>query len=101
MKGKPAPCSLWALSIRTAACLLGLSSTGGVDAAPLMPPGAFLRRPVSGSAALNRQIARDTVVSDRYARLLHLSPKLVRHALGDLHPTRLPQTRLLEVYYVD
>lgn len=65
-----------------------------------MPPGAFLRTPVSGMAALNQQLRVDSRVVSRYSRLLRLSPEMVRATFAQLHLTYLHQDRMLEVYYV-
>jgi len=65
-----------------------------------MPPGAFLRSPVSGVDALTRELRADSLVTSRYSRLLRLSPEMVRATFAHLRLIRLKQDMLLEVHHV-
>ncbi len=65
-----------------------------------MPPGAFLRSPVSSIDMLNRELRTDTLVVSRYSRLLRLAPDMVRATFAQLHLTHLQKDMTLEVHYV-
>ena len=91
---------------RIASFLLLSLLGGGVLVAPSahadsdMPPGAFLHNPVSDVAALDRELRDDSVASERYSRLLRLSPARVRATFAHLHLTRLLRDMVMEVHYV-
>src|SRR5579871_4974533 len=65
-----------------------------------MPTGAFLQQPAPTVAALTWQLSKDRVVSIRYARLFNMSPQMVHQAFGRLRLVRLPEDRVLQVFYV-
>ncbi len=65
-----------------------------------MPPGAFLRNPVSDVDALSRELREDSVAVSRYSHKLHLSPAIVRANFAHLHLTRLKRDIIMEVCYV-
>lgn len=92
---------------RAFACLLFMGCLLPFAAAPAsaresngMPPGAFLRSPVSGVSALDQQLRTDSLVVSRYSRLLRLTPAMVRSTFAQLHLTHLRKDTVLEVYYV-
>src|SRR5258708_21038287 len=65
-----------------------------------MPPGAYLARPATSAANLAEQVRSNKLVAQRYARLFHMSPQMVRTAFSDLRLTHLTSERLVRVYYV-
>ena len=65
-----------------------------------MPRGAFLQQPAPTIQDLQRQVNTNNAVCIRYARLFHLSPTMVRLAVGQMHLTRLTQNLPLEIHYV-
>src|SRR5690348_5466969 len=81
--------------------LLLCAERAGVEASVRsLPRWSYLRQPVATVSDLKRQLLRDPLVASRYARLFHLSPKLVTAAFSHLQVRRLHRTMLLRVYYV-
>ena len=85
-------------------CLLCLGGTASAEKPPphrrRMPTGAFLRRPAATTQALDHQLAADSVVRLRYARLFQMPPQMVQTAMRQMRLSRLRQDRILEVFYV-
>src|SRR5579871_3125048 len=79
---------------------LSLLGSAAAFAAPRMPPGAFLRQPAESVQALNRQLASDPLVCQRYARLYNMPVRDVREAFTHLKLTRLPQDQIFQIHYV-
>jgi hypothetical protein len=67
---------------------------------PRMPRGAFLRHPAVSADLLNTQTRTDSLVMARYARTFGLSPQMLRPAFARMHLMRLPQDRIMQVYFV-
>ena len=66
----------------------------------VMPHGAFLRRPVRTASELLQQVKTDPIVSQRYSRLLNMSPQMVRLAFGNMRLTELKTEVVRKIYYV-
>src|SRR5258708_35169420 len=58
-----------------------------------MPPGAYLARPSLSVAELAEQVRTNSIVSQRYARLFHMSPGRVSTEFARLRLTRLTSER--------
>src|SRR5438045_4930314 len=65
-----------------------------------MPPGAYLARPAANAADLAEQVRSNKLVAQRYARLFHMSPQMVRTAFSDLRLTHLTSERPVRGDYV-
>jgi hypothetical protein len=65
-----------------------------------LPPGAFLKGSAANTAALIRQIDREGIVIQRYSRLYHLSPEMIKAAFARLRLIRLKSSEVVRVYYV-
>jgi hypothetical protein len=82
------------------ACVGLLAGAHSAQAGESMPPGAFLHQPAPDVATLNRQIAKDPLVAERYARLYNMSPEMVRSAFSKMHLSTLAEDHIYEVHYV-
>ena len=82
------------------ACVGLFAGTQSAQADTSMPPGAFLHQPAPDITALNRQIQKDPLVAERYARLYKMSPDMVRSAFSKMHISTLAEDHIYEVHYV-
>lgn len=87
--------------------LMFVSAFGGLlfgaqcaQANSTMPPGAFLHQPAPDIITLNRQIQKDPLVAQRYARLYNMSPEMVRNAFSQMRLSTLSEDHVYEVHYV-
>ena len=83
-----------------ATCVGLVVGTQSAQAGTSMPPGAFLHQPAPDITALNRQIQRDPLVAERYARLYNMSPEMVRSAFSKMHLSTLAEDHIYEIHYV-
>ena len=65
-----------------------------------MPRGAYLRKSAPTAAALCLQVKNDPLVMERYSRLFHMAPPLVRGGFAQLRLSRMKKDQISRVYYV-
>lgn len=65
-----------------------------------MPPGSFLRKPVTRTEELLRQFECDALVRERYVRLYARPPSHIHRAFVRMKLTSLSRDRILRVFYV-
>ena len=79
--------------------LLKLSSVASIPRPNRLPPGSFLKEPVQNIDELQLQLLKRSDVSNRYARTINMTPRMIRLAFSKLHLTTLQGDQALEVYY--
>ena len=64
-----------------------------------LPPGSFLKEPAKDINELQLQLLKREEVSNRYAKTINMTPRMIRMAFSRLHLTTLPNDQALDVYY--
>lgn len=64
-----------------------------------LPPGSFVKEPTRSIEELNRHIQKNPKVAERYAKLIKMSPEMIRLAFSKLRLTTLKENTYLDVYY--
>ncbi len=86
--------------LRPITAVLFLLLAASCHAAGKMPRGSYLRSPVGSVASLVQQTKSDPLVMERYSRLFHMAPPLVRGAFTQMRLTRMKKDQISRVYYV-